>query len=376
LDDIAADRRKHLRNTYVEDWQRIKDRFEQWWNREPWDKPADKPLMRIIAAGKPGRTAAVEKPREPRDQYLDVSAIIAGFRNYCETHYFLQDAFPAADIDLGPGSMALYLGGEPDFAWDTVWYKETCESPREFAALRYDEHNRWWTLHQKMAEEAAALAAGDFYVTIPDIIENLDILSALRGPQNLCYDMLDEPEAVHRGVDIVDSVYFRYYDRLYDILKDDDGSSSYTAFRILGKGRAAKIQCDYSALISPDMFREYVQPSLRKQCRNLDHSIYHLDGPDAIKHVPALMEIEELDALQWTCGAGKPDGSCEQWYPIYDQVRAAGKSLWIQLYDGDASCWAESAKRLVKRYGKTGMYFLFPEFTSLGEAQKMANLFG
>lgn len=364
-----------MRNTYVDDWQAVKDRFEQWWNREPWDKPADRPLMRIVAAGKAGKTAPVEKAREPRDKYLDVSAILAGFRNYCETHYFLGDAFPAVDINLGPGSMALYLGGEPEFAWDTVWYQEKCESPLEFESLGYDEHNYWWVLHQKMAEEAASLAAGDFYVNIPDIIENLDILSALRGPQNLCYDILDEPEAIRRGVEIIDGVYFKYYHRFYDLLKDDKGYSSYTAFSILGKGRVAKVQCDYCALISPDMFREYVQPSLRKQCRNLDHSLYHLDGPDAIKHVPALMEIEELDALQWTCGAGKPDGGCEQWYPIYDQVRAAGKGLWIQLYDGNASAWAESVKRLVKRYGKTGMYFLFPQFASLGEAQKMARLF-
>jgi 5-methyltetrahydrofolate--homocysteine methyltransferase len=359
----------------VEDWQKIKDRFEQWWNREPWDTPADKPLMWITAAGKPGRTTAVEKAREPREQYLNVPAIIASFRNYCETRYFLGDAFPAVDINLGPGSMALYLGSEPGFAWDTVWYREKCESPLEFESLAYDENNYWWTLHQKMAEEAAALAAGDFYVTIPDIIENLDILSALRGPQNLCYDMLDEPEAIHRGLEIIDSVYFKYYDRFYDLLKDGDGSSSYTAFSILGKGRIAKVQCDYCALISPEMFREYVQPSLRKQCRQLDHSLYHLDGPDAIKHVPALMEIEELDALQWTCGAGKPDGGCEKWYSIYDQVRDAGKGLWIQLYDGDASTRAESVKRLVKRYGKTGMYFLFPNFESLAEAKKTANLF-
>jgi 5-methyltetrahydrofolate--homocysteine methyltransferase len=364
-----------MRNTYVNDWQAVKDRFEQWWNRVPWDKPTDKPLMRIVAAGKPGKTMPLEKPREPRDQYLNVSNIINGCRNYCETHYFLQDAFPAVDINLGPGSMALYLGGEPGFAWDTVWYKEKFESAQEFESLHYDENNPWWVLHQKMAKEAAALAAGDFYVAIPDIIENLDILSALRGPQNLCYDVLDEPEAIHRGVEIVDGAYFKYYDRLYEILKDDDRSSSYTSFASVGKGRIAKVQCDFCALISPDTFREYVEPSLRKQCRNLDHSLYHLDGPDAIKHVPSLMAIEELDALQWTCGAGKPDGGCEKWYPIYDQVRAAGKGLWIMLYDGAASDWAESTKRLVKRYGKTGMYFLYPEFSSLGEAQKMANLF-
>jgi 5-methyltetrahydrofolate--homocysteine methyltransferase len=362
-------------NTYVDDWSVVKDRFEQWWNREPWDKPTDRPLMRIIATGKPGRTTAVAKPQEPREKYLNVSSILADFRNYCETHYFLGDAFPSVDINLGPGSMTLYLGGEPGFAWDTVWYKEKCASPQEFETLRYDENNPWWVLHQKMAAEAVTLAAEDFYVNIPDIIENLDILSALRGSQNLCYDIIDEPDMVRRGMEIIDNIYFRYYDRFYDLLKDDDESSSYTAFSVLGKGRVAKVQCDYSALISPELFREYVVPSLRRQCQNLDHSIYHLDGPDAIKHVPALMEIEELDALQWTCGAGKPDGGCEKWYPIYDQVRAAGKGLWIRLNDGAPSDWAECANRLVKRYGKRGMYFLFPQFVNLREAKKMAGLF-
>ena len=57
-------------------------------------------------------------------------------------------------------------------------------------------------------------------------------------------------------------------------------------------------------------------PSLQQQCQKLDYTLYHLDGPDAIKHLDALMEIEELDALQWTPGAGKPDGGDELWYPI------------------------------------------------------------
>ena len=73
------------------------------------------------------------------------------------------------------------------------------------------------------------------------------------------------------------------------------------------------------------------------------------------------MEIKELKALQWTCGAGKPDGGCEDWYPIYDKVRAAGKSLWIQLYDGDFKDWVNSADKLIKRYGTAGLYIIFPD---------------
>ena len=87
--------------------------------------------------------------------------------------------------------------------------------------------------------------------------------------------------------------------------------------------------------------------------------IYHLDGPDAIMHVDALMEVEELTALQWTPGAGNPDGGSERWYPMYDRVKAAGKSLWIMLEEGSTDELIDKADKLVKRYGRDGLYLLF-----------------
>ena len=132
------------------------------------------------------------------------------------------------------------------------------------------------------------------------------------------------------------------------------------------------MQCDASALISPEQFRRFALPSLRKQVRRLDHSIYHLDGPDAIRHVPAIMELERLDALQWTCGAGQPDGACPRWYEIYDQVAAANKGLWIQLYDGGLNDWIRGAESLMDRYGKKRFYFLFPGM-SMRDADTLMN---
>jgi hypothetical protein len=116
-------------------------------------------------------------------------------------------------------------------------------------------------------------------------------------------------------------------------------------------------------MISPGMFREYILPSLQKQCRNLDHTIYHLDGPDAIKHVDALLEIEELNAIQWTPGAGNPDGGNEIWYPMYDKVINAGKSLHITFEQGNLDDWINKAARLVKRYGSSHLYLLFPHMS-------------
>ena len=359
-----------MNNRYCENWERIKERFIAWWRHEPIGYP----LMRIVAAGKSAHDITpVEAFDNAEDMHLNAAKIVENYRNYCKTHWFLEDSYPAVNIDIGPGSMALYLGSEPGFANDTVWFGECIDNWDTFPGIVYDPQNRWWVRHLDMVRTAKALAGDDFLINIPDLMENLDIISALRGPQNLCYDLLDCPEVIAKAVGKVDELFFTYYDAMYDIVKGADGSSSFTHFYVWGPGKTAKIQCDFSALMSPGQFREFVLPSLRGQCKKLDNSVYHLDGPDAIKHVPALMEIDKLNALQWTCGAGQPDGGCERWHPIYDQVRAADKALWVHFYDGNAKDWVESGKRLIKRYGPDSLYFIFPEFDSreaaMGAAQ-------
>ena len=160
---------------------------------------------------------------------------------------------------------------------------------------------------------------------------------------------------------------------MYDTSKGQDGSSCYTAFSIWGPGKTAKVQCDFSAMMSPRHFQEFVIPSLERQLASLDNSIYHLDGKDAIKHLDALMELKHLNGLQWTAGAAQPDGGSTKWYPIYDRVRRAGKGLWISIYDGGIDDWIRSAKNLAERYGTAGLYLLFPEMSEQ-EADRIMNL--
>ena len=43
--------------------------------------------------------------------------------------------------------------------------------------------------------------------------------------------------------------------QLYDLLRDDRGGSHFWAW---APGRMAKLQCDFSAMISPQMFRQFM----------------------------------------------------------------------------------------------------------------------
>ena len=113
--------------------------------------------------------------------------------------------------------------------------------------------------------------------------------------------------------------------------------------------------------MNPRQFRRFIQPALIEQCAGADNVLYHLDGPDAIKHLPALMEVEGIDALQWTSGSYNPDGSNEKWFDIYDQVVKAKKGLWVQVYDGTVHDWIRGCENLFDRYGKRRFYFVFPD---------------
>ena len=350
-------------------WKESQDRFKRWWKGQKTDRPL---IALNVIADQPRPTPPVTpEPEDDESKHLNLDWRMSAFEASLANTVYPMDNFPAFSLNMGPGSLALYLGSEPVFQPSTVWFSECIEDWDDWLPLRYRSDNRWFKRHTDLIREAVKRSRGRYLVDIPDIVENVDILAAMRGPQTFCFDLIDRPDTIHQALDQLDGLYFNYYDAFYDLVKAGDASSSYTAFNIWGPGKTAKVQCDFCALMNPDQFREFVQPSLRKQCQTLDHSMYHLDGPDAIVHLPALMEIDELHALQWTPGAGNPDGGDERWYPIYRQAREAGKSLHIHLGGGSLNQAVKRADRLVNTFGRDGLYLLFRHRCSEREAGEL-----
>lgn len=344
---------------YKSDWENTRQKFEKWWKNEN----SGRPLMKIVAQREPpSEPLFPETPwATPEAFHLDIEENSKRYHNYCRSNRFLAEAFPSLDLNIGPGSLALYLGTEPDFHWDTIWFREWIEDWEEVKPFVFDPANPWLCRHLALIERARALSGDQYLINIPDIVENIDILAAMRGPQDLCYDLFDSPEEIHNRLDQLDRIYFEYYDRFYELVKMPDNSSSFTAFGIWGEGKTGKVQCDFCALMSPTQFREYIQPSLALQCAGLNHSMYHLDGPDAIKHLDALLEIDDLQVIQWTNGAGNPDGLNPMWYePIYEKVAKAGKSLLMFVEDGGVKDWIAGIDRYVDRFSTKGLYMHFP----------------
>lgn len=372
---------------YKSNWAETQQKFTGYWQHNN----SGRPLMDVVAR-KPELEAYVrgEKeaflggvwqgpfyklPKELRwtsmeDKYQDAARIVERYRFFCDHHEFLGESYPNLSAEFGPGSVAAYLGSEIEFREDTIWFEKIDKPWEQVPSLAFDPQALWFKKHKDLLTECRRLAGDDFPVNMPDLMENVDVLASLRGANDLLYDMIDEPEEVGRRVQEITAAYFPIFDDFYNIIKGADGSSSYTCFQIWGKGKTAKLQCDFSALLSPDFFREFVLESLQEQARRLDNTLYHLDGPDAIKHMDAIMEIPELKALQWTSGDDGPDGTYEAWDVIYDKARAAGKSLWVKVYTGNVDDWIRNVDRIVRRYGTHSLFLMFPDM-SMNDAEKL-----
>ncbi len=87
------------------------------------------------------------------------------------------------------------------------------------------------------------------------------------------------------------------------------------------------MQDDFSGLVSPKMFREFFLKQQEKISKQLDNSIYHLDGPMALGNLDSLLEIDSLDGIQWVPGVGSK--SMSKWLDVCTCIQDAGKCLQI-----------------------------------------------
>lgn len=254
---------------------------------------------------------------------------------------------------MGPGSLNAFLGCPINFKEQTVWYYPIADDPEKVDCLEFDKNGFYWNWTREALAYLSEKARGRYVVTMPDLVEGVDILSELFGTQDMLLHLMDCPEAVHRLLDQLDDLYFEAYDELAEIIQSPEGEVPFMFFNCWGPGRTAKLQCDFSAMISPAMFDEFVLPRLRRQCRRLDYSVYHLDGPDAICHIDSILSIPELTALQWEPGAGNPNTADPVWWkPVWEKVYAAGKSALLLGASRDL------VEAFVKEFGQAGTLVL------------------
>ena len=270
----------------------------------------------------------------------DPGPAIGQLLGWAETHDFLCEAIPFYYLEFAADHFASLLGADLTFresgqgGW-AVPFVDDLDS----ADIHFDRDGRWWKHTVELAQALRARCDGKLMIASCSLVANVDALAAVYGAEKLLLAMVEEPDAVHRALTQIDQAHGEILDALSELL-DYDRFGSINRHGMYCRGRINVTQCDFSCMIGPGMFGEFVVPYLRKELQRLDGGEYHLDGPDAIRHVEALCALDELDLIQWVPGAGEP--STRDWSSLYARIDELGKG---QLRHGNSdeaiSMWRE-----------------------------------
>jgi len=321
------------------DLDRVLERFEAWWHGEILDRPP------VTIHSKPERPPRLPRKEHAclRDRWMDVEYHVACAEARAEVGVYLAETFPCYGPGMGPELTATVFGCELQFAPDTTYSVPVAGSCRDILRMQPDLDTPYWNAIRTMTDLSLERGRGRWLTALPDLHTNGDLVAALRNPEDMALDCADDQEGVRLACDHVTEVsYALMFEDLWSRIAAR-GQPCATWTPALHAGPAYPVSCDFICMVSERMFQETILPSIITEMRYLDRSVFHLDGPDALRHLDALLDVPELDAVQWIYGAG--NGPAARWIDVYQRVQAAGKGVQLVCETiGDAKTVAEHLK--------------------------------
>ncbi|WP_163712483.1 uroporphyrinogen decarboxylase/cobalamine-independent methonine synthase family protein [Mangrovibacterium lignilyticum] len=331
-------------NTWKKNWEESKKHYTDWWNGKGIVLSMWEHLQEGVTPYE--NIAQPAAPQNLQQYWFDPKWRADNLHYLLSRSSFLADIPPIANTHLGPGSLAALMGAELDGGEDTIWIRHKAGTEMK---LEFDENHPMWKLHVDLLKASKANAQGKYYVGCPDLVEGLDVLASIRGTQEVLMDMMMQPDELEQQLAQINKVYFEVFNRIYDIIREGD-ESAFCYFSLWAPGKVAKVQSDISIMISEEDYQRFVFPFIKEQCEKIDYTLYHLDGVGAQRHLDMLLDIPELNAIQWTPGVGEPQGGDPCWFDLYKKILAGGKSImanWVTL---------DELEPLLDNVGNQGMH--------------------
>lgn len=316
-------------------YDRIAADFEKW-----WDHQLDRPIIQVtLSSAKKGDDFFASNYRKDILQALydfnmsPEDAVLAIEKAY-ENIYFGGDGFPV--FYMRPtGVLGGFMNQKFTYLPDqgTVWFHPICDELEQVQHVKLDPEAELTKRAMAITKGVQDHFEGKIALGVPDLGGVYDLLSSAYNPNELLVDLCLEEDDVKAAA-------WNIYEQLKDGMKlfldaiDPKKIPGYTCWAtMLSQKPYYVLQNDFSAMISSEMFDNYYLPILREECKMVPRTIYHLDGPGAVRHLDSILTIPELDGVQWINGAGS--AGLDQWPDIYRKVIGAGKLCQVFISSKD-----------------------------------------
>jgi len=328
---------------YKPDWDRARERLLAWWNHAVIDRcciavhcpseDSELPPFPDLQNG-PWLGGLEEIPDDDHARiehwWKDPEQNYQRAINWFENNYFGGEALPATYVNWGAMSMAAMFGSSPEFSKTSVWYPPVIEDWDTWEWKFDPEANPTWSVIKRIVNRFLRDAEGKYFVGSPELGNGADVMSLMRGMDQLALDLIQEPEEVKKGVNFISDTWLTLMEETHQMTLQVNQGGVLAWMGLWAPGRIDQIACDFSSIISPAMFEEFFIPEIIKMGNWCEYGVYHLDGQICMKNMlDLLLEVPQIKAIQFTPGVNSPPTYTEAYLPRYRRILESGRSLYL-----------------------------------------------
>jgi hypothetical protein len=327
------------------DYEIVHKRMEAFWHCEMLDRP----LAQFYLA-KPSEEQVpwpLSHHTSSAERWLDTQYQVEMALAACRNEEYLGDTLPVFWPNLGPEIFSALYGCPMHFGdYGTSWTDPVLTDWTQSGQLILDWDHPYLLKLYEMTDALIEAGKGLFITGMTDWHAGGDAIAAFRDPQNLAFDMIENLAEVIQLLRRLEADFFKIYEVFYKKLRLAGlPISSWTT--LLHDGRYYIPSNDFSIMLSQQMFDEIFLPGIRRECQFYERSIYHLDGPGALRHLDSLLDIPELNAIQYVYGAGNE--GIHRWIGVYQKIQKAGKGIQV-------NCRLEEIPLVIQNLDPRGLF--------------------
>ena len=330
------------------DWDRVKKSYNDWWDK----KSKNAVIGAMVKSYQPSEKLPAKPLLTQNNVHLNFTAdeVLDAIEYHLSQYEFIGDAFPYFNMDcFGPGVIAAFLGCEMDNnnGETGIWFHPSKKLDINTFNPVYDGDNPILNRIKELFRKSAQRFEGKILLSMPDLGGVADVLSSFFPGEELLYEMYDNPEAVISAIKKLDALWQRFYNEFAKEL--NSASFGYTDWsNIYSSKKSYVIQSDVTYMLSNEMFKEFVYDSVKLHTKNLERTVFHLDGVGELKNLNDLLAIKELTAVQWVPGANSGKDTFFEWMDVYNKILSADKL--VQILEGKY----EDIENIVRSVDKKG----------------------